>query len=126
MNNKIHVGCDPGKDGAIVAINQDGTIEKMLFPFIGDEYDIKGMSDIFYRLTRNKNIHIVIEDVKALQRQFDRGNWSLSGCKHILLTLVTIHQIPFTLVTPKTWQKIIWQGINEHRKPSTTDAKGNI
>jgi hypothetical protein len=58
--------------------------------------------------------------VKALQKPYDSGNWSLSACKSMLQTLLIIHKIPHTLVHSKTWQKEMWQGVPEKRKPSTT------
>lgn len=128
MQNKTHIGIDPGKSGAIVYLSPQGEVTFDLFPLAGDEYDIQEMSIIFARIRDKgpKNVHVIIEDIKALQKPFDRANWSLSGCKHILITLCTVHCIPFTLVAPKTWQKDMWVGIPEQRKPSKLDKNGKL
>ncbi len=128
MHNKIHIGIDPGKGGAIVVFHPRDGVKKVQFPFIGDEYDIKSMSDFLkeYKGYISPKVHVVIEDVKALQKPFDSANWSLSGCKHILITLCTVHEIPFTLVSSKVWQKEMFQGIPEHRKPSKPDKNGKL
>lgn len=122
---KTHIGIDPGKSGAIVKILPSGEIEKELFPFIGDEYDISQMSEIFNKI-RFENPHIVIEDIHALQKPFDSANWSLSGCKHIIITLCVVHKIPYTLVHSKLWQKELFQGIPVHKKPAKPDKNGKM
>lgn len=123
--DKTFIGIDPGKSGAMVSILPDRTISTQTFPFIGDEYDISTMNEMFKEF-KEKNAHIGIEDVKALQKPLDRGNWSLSACKHILITLCHVHQIPYTLLYSKTWQKEMFQGIPVHRKPSKPDKNGKM
>lgn len=132
--NKIHVGIDPGKNGAVVIMLPIGKIEPVTFPLVGNEYDLKGLSDIFSRLivkgiprSQQRDIHVVLEDVHALQKPYDSGNWSLSGCKHAVMMALTIHDIPYTLVAPKAWQKEMWVGVPEQREPGKTvkDKNGN-
>jgi len=108
--NKQYVGVDPGKTGQIVVLDSDGEITKYAFPQIGTEYDIHGILKIFESFPK-KSTHIVIEDVKALQKPFDSGNWSLSQCKAIVETACIANGLPYTLVHSKTWQKEIWQGV---------------
>lgn len=121
MQDKQYIGFDPGKGGACVIIQGD-EVTRLTFPIIGDgkgkEYDIQGMLDIFERFDRH-NCHAVIEDVKALQKPMQAGNWSLSRGKTILEVAAIAYGIPFTLVHSKTWQKEIWQGV-----PVLKDKKG--
>lgn len=123
--NKVYVGIDPGKEGAIVKILPDSSIEVIGLDQIAGEYNIVEISKTIKSLS-HVNSHVVLEDVKALQRPYDSGNWSLSACKSMLHTLLIVYQIPHTLVSPKTWQKEMWQGIPEKRKPSikVTPKKG--
>lgn len=108
MDNKQYIGCDPGKTGQIVMIQND-TITKFKFPMIGKEYDLQGMLEIF--LPFRHDCHVVIEDVKALQGLMQAGNWSLSEGKTILVMSCVALNLPYTLVHSKTWQKEIWQGV---------------
>lgn len=126
MSRKASIGIDPGKDGAIVIIYPSGEIEALKFPFIGKEYDIQTMSEMFALIAESPDVHIVIEDVKALQKPMDRGNWSLSRGKAILETLCVSYGIPHTLVHSKIWQKEMWQGVPIQREPSKGNKKGKV
>lgn len=116
--NKMHVGIDPGKDGAF-AIIQGDQITKTKFPMIGNEYDIKAIMDI-YAAFDPANCHVVLEDVKALQGPMKAGNWSLSRGKTIHEMCCLFYKIPFTMVHSKTWQKEIWQGIEKQANTKDT------
>lgn len=109
MSEKQYIGIDPGKSGHIVVL-QGNEVKKIPFPKIGKEYDYRGMLDIFLEFEEN-NCHIVIEDVKALQKPLDKGNWSLSEGKTILIMCCVALGLRYTLVHSKTWQKEVWQGV---------------
>jgi hypothetical protein len=126
MTNKIFVGADPGKLGAISFLYPNGEIKSFAYPLLGKEYDIREFSKIFAQMSE-LNVHLIVEDVHAMQMVKGSGNWSLSRGKAILETLAIVYNIPHTLVHPKTWQKEMWQGIPEQRKPSTyTQRKGKV
>lgn len=122
VSNKVFIGCDPGKEGAITYLYPDNSIETVKFPLIAGEYDIKEFENIFIFMSKI-SCHLVIEDVKALQKPFDSGNWYLSRGKAILETLAIVYNISHTLVHSKTWQKEMWQGVPEKRAPSKTVIK---
>jgi hypothetical protein len=118
---KQYIGFDPGKTGHGVMI-QGNQVTKFRFPVIGKEYDLQGMLDIFSNFDKT-NCHVVIEDVKALQKPFQAGNWSLSRGKTILEVACMCYGLPHTLVHSKTWQKEIWQGVPQMKKDGATDTK---
>ena len=123
--SKVYVGCDPGKTGAMVIL-VDGEVLTCTYPTIGNEYDVKGMFEMFSAFDP-KNTHVVIEDVKALQNPFQSGNWSLSRGKTILEMCCVCLSIPFTMVHSKTWQKEIWQGVTvQQRSTGKKDKNGNL
>lgn len=123
MSKKRYIGFDPGKKGHGVMVDEDGTVlKKFPFPQIGKEYDLQGMLDIFDSLDR-KTDHVIIEDVKALQKPMQAGNWSLSRGKTILEVAAACYGIPYTLIHSKSWQKEIWQGIPLMKKGGKTDTK---
>lgn len=111
----IYVGVDVGKDGAIVIIKQDGSVYKKKFPMIGNDYDIQELST-YFRAISQEECHMVIEDVHAIAGGSAKANWSFSRGKAILEVLATVHKIPFTMVKPKEWQKVVHQGIPKQAK----------
>lgn len=116
--NRVYCGVDPGKDGAWVTI-KGNDIFKSKFPMIGTEYNIQAMIKFYSELDPN-NCHIVIEDVKALQKPMQAGNWSLSRGKTIHEMCCIFFNLPMTMVHSKTWQKEIWQGIEKQSNTKET------
>lgn len=122
---RVYVGIDPGKAGAMSYIYPNGTVVIKGFPLIGTEYDLEGFKKRFLEMKEDPNFtyHVTIEDVKALQKPMQAGNWSLSRGKTILECMCACFDIPYTLVHSKTWQKQMWQGVPEQRKPSKQVTK---
>jgi len=112
---KIRIGIDIGKNGG-VAVFRDGICEEALAtPQIGGEIDVPALRNTLldWRLV---DIHACIEDVHSIfgasaksNMQFGRSLGIIEGLLHGLL-------IPFTAVTPKTWQKEMWEGVNVIKK----------
>lgn len=100
---------DPGKDGAIVVIQGDEVI-KHIFPMIGNEYDIHAFKSIFATFDKD-NCHVIVEDVSPIPGGSAKANWSFSRGKTILEVLTIAYDLPFTMVRPKAWQKVVHQGI---------------
>jgi len=107
--NKIYVGIDVGSKGAISVISDDDVLS-MTFPKIGKEYDLLRMNDIFKGL-KSGPVHVVIENVHKMQKEMSSGDWSMSRCKAFLEMGCVAHNIPFTLVHSRAWQKEMWQGV---------------
>jgi hypothetical protein len=109
-----YIGVDVGKDGALVMIDEEASygeeIMKFKFPMIGTDYDIQRLNNLFKNVSKEK-CHMVIEDVHAIAGGSAKANWSFSRGKAILETLAIVNDIPFTMVKPKTWQKVIHEGI---------------
>lgn len=126
MTQKTFAGADPGKSGVISFLYPNGEIKSVGYPLLGKEYDIREFAEIFAEMTK-LNCHLSIEDVHAMPKVAAKSNWSLSRGKTILEVLAIVYNIPHTLVAPKTWQKEMWQGIPEQRKPSIKiERKGKI
>jgi hypothetical protein len=118
----MYVGIDVGKDGAMVIIEGD-KISKYKFPMIGTDYDIEALSDLF-SLIDPKDSHTVIEDVHAIGGGSAKANWSFSRGKAILEVLAIVHRIPFTMVKPKVWQKVVHEGIPKQGKAKDMTLMG--
>lgn len=111
---KTFIGIDPGKSGAIVAINKNGReLFKSVTPTIGKEYNeshMRSMLDSFdepHVVLENINGHVAKGRTTAFVMGEGKGIWRglLSGC-----------QLPYTMVTPQTWQKEMWQGVPVQKK----------
>jgi hypothetical protein len=111
-----YIGVDVGLNGALVVINEElEVVEKHKFPMIGTDYDIKGIEELF-RSVSAESCHMVIEDVHAIGGGSAKANWSFSRGKTILEVLAITLNIPFTMVKPKAWQKIVHEGIPKQGK----------
>ena len=109
-------GIDIGKSGFIV-IHSDGEFNKFPIPLIGKEIDINEFKKI---LLMHKINHCVIEDLHAIYGSSAGSTFSFGYVCGITEALLTSLNIPFTKVSPKTWQKEMWEGIPIQYKPSTT------
>lgn len=126
--SKIRVGIDVGKDGGIAVFKDDKIDLLQVTPNIGTQTDLRGISDVLtkYRNNPYTDIHVVVEDVHAIGGSaagatFTFG-WSLGILEGILVGL----SIPYTKVTPKDWQKELWQGIKPVIKPSKGESKRKV
>lgn len=115
VKKKIYCGIDVGKNGGLVLLDSDMKIvKKTKTPMIGTEYDIKNIK----KFLQNKDIfHVGIENVHAIQGPTgNSSNFSFGFGKGMLVGLVEGLEIPYTLVHPKTWQKVAWEGVTKQIK----------
>lgn len=123
--DKIIIGIDPGKTGAIVAI-QPGTpqkIQKWVIPTVGTELDIREMVEILFSYV-STTAHIYVEDVHAIFGSAAGATFTFGFVCGVIQGIVAASGLSYTLVQPKVWQKEIYQGIPEIRKPSVKIKKG--
>jgi hypothetical protein len=117
------IGIDPGKNGAIVFLQEDGKVAvKHKMPTIGKVLDInalKGILSIPYL-----DVHVFIEDVHAIYGSAAGATFEFGFVCGAIQGVVTALGLKHTLVQPKRWQKEIYQGIPEIRKPPITILKG--
>jgi crossover junction endodeoxyribonuclease RuvC len=124
---KLYAAFDVGKKGGLTKLNLDGTLHSMhVMPMIGKEYDIQEIKNLL--TVEGETIeHIGIENVHAIQgKAGNSSNFSFGLGKGILMGLVAGMNIPYTLVNPKTWQKVAWEGVTKqanNKKTSLVAAK---
>ena len=117
------IGIDPGKKGAIVELSDQTILTSYTMPLIGNQLDIQKLYEILchFRLKAN---HIFIEDVHALFGVAAKATWNFGFVCGAIQACVVASGIPFTLVQPKVWQKEVYRGIPEMRKPSYIIKQG--
>lgn len=118
----IHIGIDPGKQGAIVCINTD--IDEVLIKMIpkipgSQEIDEHELNLILSNIRDHKH-HIVIEDLKAIYGVASSATFTFGDICGLIRGMLVANNLRFTKVSPQTWQKEMFQGVKEIRKPSTT------
>jgi hypothetical protein len=131
----IRIGIDPGKNGYI-CVYEDLEDEKgwsyfytyYPIPLIGDKVDLISLDSIFDTYTLKFgyiNVHCVIEDVHALFGSAAKATFNFGWIVGVLEAMLVAHAIPYTKVTPKDWQKEMWQGIPKITKQgkTSTDTK---
>lgn len=123
-HNTLYIGIDPGKQGYITIMYKEGEPEFKKIPLIGKEYDVTELSKIFSVLNSLSETtsftHCVVEDVHAIFGASAGSTFEFGyGVGLIEMGLVMAH-IPFTKVAPKKWQKEMFEGIPEQRKPSSS------
>jgi hypothetical protein len=116
-----YVGIDPGKEGAIFLIRHDGFVEAHHFPKIGKDIDIHRLWKIFQTLP--DNTVACLESVHALFNTAAKTNFEFGGTFYMLQGLLVAKGIPFKLVRPKEWQKLMHHGIVPIKKNGKNDPK---
>ena len=117
------VGIDPGKNGAVVTLD-DGVITFTgVTPLIGKELDMHGLCDqIRNQLT--EGCHVFVEQVHAIHGSAAGATFTFGGIYYAVQAILCTLEQPFTLVQPKAWQKVMYQGIPELRKAPILITKG--
>lgn len=123
--SKFYIGIDPGKQGAIVIIDDKGNIlNKIVMPTIGssNEYDKQEIKNILNSTPLDKT-HVGIEKPSVIFGISKSAVASLSHCVGMLEGIVTGLGLPHTMVSPKEWQKEMWSNITKVTKTKISDGK---
>jgi hypothetical protein len=121
----LYIGIDLGKDGALAALNADGTILALhKTPLLKastkkgkkqgrDEYDIPAMGEILVELVPHGDAIAIVEKAQAFPPKFGGSLASFAkgysaGLWHGFLTALGI---PFEVVSPQTWQKVMFRDV---------------
>jgi hypothetical protein len=101
----IYVGIDPGKDGGIAFIADDGIVEARAA--------IVGANDRAALLARRyapSLLRVYIEKSQAFPGQGGVGNHSTGMDYGQWLTILDLYDIPYQIVTVQAWQKVMLAG----------------
>ena len=122
--NKLTIGVDPGKSGAIAAIYPDGGVEAWKMP--ETERDT---SDIFEELINKALlegwvVELYLEKVHAMPGQGVTSVFSFGKNYGFLRGLIVSHKIPLIDVTPQKWQKALGVTKSETKTKHKNKLKG--
>jgi hypothetical protein len=113
MNNIA--GIDPGKTGGIVLIT-DKEIKYWCIPKIGKEVDLRKLNDIFKLLP--KDCTVFLERVHAIFGSAAGSTFTFGQVFGFLEAMIVAHELSYSMVDPKQWQKEMFMGINPIYKPN--------
>jgi len=95
----MYVGIDPGKNGAICFLNNQGMIEH-----ISPMPEMKTLSGLLQG-SRLMIKHVCLEKSQSFSGQGITSTFNY-GCHYgIIQGILLAHQVPYSLVPPRTWQK---------------------
>ena len=111
----IYIGIDPGKSGALAVLREDGKVT--IFKFEELAYDLI-LRDIANSKQRSA---CVLERVSAMPKQGVTSMFNFGVNFGFIQGLLTAHNIPFELVTPRKWKSEF--GITADKNSSITVAQ---
>lgn len=118
------IGIDPGKDGGIVVVDETSTIvEKLVIPKIGDDVDPLELYNFLDTMNYHYTATVVLEDVHSLFGMAAGTNFSMGHTLGIIEGIIAACQIRKVKVSPKTWQKAIWEKSDMEYKPLQPEKK---
>lgn len=127
--NKISVGVDVGKNGYIT-IHESATnqFKHIPIPKIGKFIDIAALNRIFSGLDVATafvgqcavTVHVCIEDVHAIFGAAAKATFEFGFIAGVTESLIIANHLPYTKVAPKKWQSVMWAGVPEQKKLSST------
>lgn len=102
---------DPGKTGSVVIISEDGSeLYKFVVPLIQKEIDVARLS-LYIKRWSGYIKHCVIEDVHQIFGVSSKANFQFGRALGLLEGIISVCEIPWSKVQPKTWQKEMWEGV---------------
>lgn len=117
---KVYIAIDPGKFGYVSIINKDGKFIKA-FPLLKNNkaVDVVDISQNLFDLSIYEgNCHVILEDVHSIFGSSAGANFNFGWIVGVIEGTLSTLGLSYTKVAPKTWQKVMHQGIakNENKK----------
>lgn len=114
MSTNIYLGIDNGLNGAIVILQGNKILEKLVMPVIKStksktEYDIFAIKKIFIKY---KNAIVVLEKAHAMPKLGGVQAFNFGKNYGIMMGLLSALNMSYYVIHPKTWQKAMFRDIN--------------
>ena len=117
---KHYIGVDPGQKGFVVVIDENGKFVNA-FSLLRD-HKVVDVNDLVTRLfdlsIYEDDCHIILEDVHSIFGSSAKSNFNFGWIVGVIEGTISSLGMPYTKVAPKTWQKVMHQGI-----PNKDDKK---
>lgn len=125
---KSYIGIDIGKQGSIAHIKSSGEIITYKMPKIGTEIDERSLSGILdsilnFCVSEGENYHVIFEKLGVIYGSSKQTAFSMGEQYGTVKAMCVCKKIPYTPVRAVEWQKTMFTGVDEIRKPSKTGKK---
>lgn len=121
MNNKLYVGIDIGKNGAIATIDPKGEIITYPMPLIGSELDYHELSTLMVKITTDyPEVHVVFEKLGVIFGSGKNVAFSMGEQIGAVEMSCICKGIPYTKTRAILWQKEMFQGVPEQLKTNSS------
>jgi len=114
MNKKYYIGIDNGVNGGIVVLdNNQNIVAKHVMPVLGKskkEYDIGPIYNILKKYS--KDSFAMLEKAQPQFRDGRKQAFKTGFGYGVMQALLIALHIPHQIVAPKTWQKLVFKGLN--------------
>lgn len=120
--NKMYVGIDIGKNGAIAVIKPNGEINTYPMPMIKTELDYHALSNMIHILKQH-DIHIVFEKLGVIFGTSKSTAFSMGQQSGSVEMSCICQGIPYTKVRAVDWQKQMFTGVDEILKTTVKEGK---
>lgn len=114
---KLRIGIDIGSKGAI-AFFMDGKLQRYAaLPLIEGRPDLRAFSEMVLNYLDGSEVHAVIEDLHSIYQVGAASNFQFGWINGATEAILTTLSIPYTKVSPRKWQKEMWEGIRPVMMP---------
>jgi len=118
------LGIDPGKTGGICCLDsKESGAYLYLIPKINNVVDLRALGEIFDNFPVENTI-ITMEKIHALGQVSAKSTFEFGRIYGMLEGIFASKGFKYTLTTPKIWQKEMFEGVDEIRKPSNINKNG--
>ena len=115
------LGIDVGINGAITCMDESGKVESIcVMPKINNIFDGRKFDDMLDSICGlDIDCTVFIEDVHAIFGSAAKATFTFGKTCGIIEGIIIGNCLPYIYVQPKIWQKEMFQGVKEVRKPKT-------
>jgi len=136
MTDKAYLGIDPGLDGALVLLLEDGAAFVFDMPTLPTmkgtrELDLRSLFDLFTGFANRsfdshgqRSPHVILEESLVMPQQGAVSGKTIGFQAGALQMALVATGLPYTLVKPAMWKKVMFDGLPKIEKTSKTIQKG--
>lgn len=111
MADKLYLGLDVGKKGALVGVHQSKIVYKAKMPLVADEdVDVIRLRDILFELSNVYQIHVVMEKFAGFFGYSKSGAVSVARQSGFVESMLMLTETSHTRIAPQSWQKLMFEG----------------
>lgn len=126
-----YIGIDPGLTGAVAIIGSSDIVFSDI-PILNvltgkknkPEYNIAEMVRMIKEIIKNdqRSFCVGIEKVHAMPKQGVTSSFNFGKGYGIWLGIISAFEIPYTLITPRAWKKVMMEGMGKEKDASRLRA----